>query len=110
MDNTPFLERLRNANRKRQKEWDPDQKLNVLFHALEHVCEAGELGNKVKKLYRNNIGIQGSSVDVKEIEEEIADVLITLSKLSDMLDIDLEKVTIEKFNSTSEKQGFSIKL
>ena len=106
MDNTPFLDRLRNANRKRQKEWDPDQKLNVLFHTLEHVCEAGELVNKVKKLYRNNLGIQGSSVDVREI----ADVLITLSKLSDMLDIDLEKVTIEKFNSTSEKQGFSIKL
>lgn len=98
-----FFTKLIELNKTRQKEWDPDSKFDLLFRALEHVSEAGELGNKVKKYWRAMQVDIGSKTSIKEIEDEVGDVIVTLSLLCSNLGIDIEKATINKFNATSEK-------
>ena len=98
-----FFTKLIELNKTRQEEWDPECKFDLLFRALEHVSEAGELGNKVKKYWRAMQVNIGSKTTLKEIEDEVGDVIITLSLLCADLGIDIEQATINKFNSTSEK-------
>lgn len=103
-----FLQELRVNNAERQKLWDPDNVLDLSFKALEFSGEAGELASKVKKLVRQELGVVGSRIDIAEIEEEVADVLITLDLLCSKLNIDIEKVTKEKFNTVSRKNNFDV--
>lgn len=102
-----FFSRLNKLNAKRQKEWDPNAKIDLLFRALEHVAEAGELGNKIKKYWRANNGLVGSKTDMTEIEDEVGDVIITLSLLCNDLGIDIKQATINKFNKTSLKNNLN---
>lgn len=102
-----FFKKLKELNVQRQKEWDGEGKLNLLFRALEHVAEAGELGNKVKKLWRQQNEVEGSKVDLTEIADEVGDVIITLDLLCQDLGIDIEQATVNKFNKTSAKFGFN---
>jgi NTP pyrophosphatase (non-canonical NTP hydrolase) len=104
-----FFKKLIELNTTRQKEWDPDSKFDLLFRALEHVSEAGELGNKVKKYWRAMQVDIGSKTSIKEIEDEVGDVIVTLSLLCSDLGIDIEKATINKFNATSEKYNLVTK-
>lgn len=101
-----FLKTLVEKNKERQLEWDSSSELDVCFKALEFAGEAGELCNMVKKIRREELGLAGSRCTREQLEDEFADVLITLSLLADHLDIDLEKVTKAKFNKTSDKMGF----
>lgn len=103
-----FLQQLRVNNNERQKLWDPDNKLDLSFKALEFSGEAGELASKVKKLVRQELGVVGSRINIAEIEEEVADVLITLDLLCSKLNIDIEKVTKDKFNIVSRKNNFDV--
>ena len=98
-----FLKKLNKLNTERQQEWDTEAKVDILFRALEHVAEAGELGNKVKKHWRASNGIVGSVTNKQEIADEVGDVMITLALLCQDLDIDIKQATIDKFNSTSAK-------
>lgn len=104
-----FFKKLIELNTTRQKEWDPDSKFDLLFRALEHVSEAGELGNKVKKYWRAMQVNIGSKTTLKEIEDEVGDVVVTLSLLCSDLGIDIEQATINKFNATSEKYNLITK-
>ena len=104
-----FFKKLIELNKTRQKEWDPESKFDLLFRALEHVSEAGELGNKVKKYWRAMQVDIGSKTSIKEIEDEVGDVIITLSLLCSDLGIDIEQSTINKFNATSEKYNLTTK-
>lgn len=104
-----FFKKLIELNQTRQKEWDPDSKFDLLFRALEHVSEAGELGNKVKKYWRAKQVDIGSKTNMKEIEDEVGDVIVTLSLLCADLGIDIEQATINKFNATSEKYNLITK-
>lgn len=72
--------------------------------------EAGELGNEIKKLYRFNNELKGSSTNRTKIADEVGDVMITLTNLCTMLDIDIEKATVNKFNKVSEKYNFNAKM
>ena len=103
-----FLQQLRVNNAERQKLWDPDNVLDLSFKALEFSGEAGELASKVKKLVRQELGVVGSRINMAEIEEEVADVLITLDLLCSKLNIDIEKVTKDKFNTVSRKNNFEV--
>jgi len=47
---------------------------------------------------------------VEGFADECADVLICLDKLARRLDVDLEAVTIAKFNATSDKVGLPHRL
>ena len=104
-----FFKKLAELNATRQKEWDPDSKFDILFRALEHVSEAGELGNKIKKYWRATQVDVGSKTNLKEIEDEVGDVIVTLSLLCSDLGIDIEQSTINKFNATSEKYSLDTK-
>lgn len=108
--NEGFLQKLRRLNIERQKEWDPNNKATLSFRGLEFAGEAGELASKIKKLARKTeFDLVGSDYDMADIEEEVGDVLITLDLVCQMMGIDIEKVTIDKFDKTSDKVGMSTK-
>ena len=103
-----FLKDLCSKNRERQKIWDKDGVLDEMFKTVELVGEVGELCNNIKKIKRLELGLKGSRCSREDLESEFGDVLITLTLLADYCGVDLEKVTIEKFNNTSKKQGFNV--
>lgn len=105
-----FLKELREINIERQKEWDPDNKASLSFRGLEFAGEAGELASKIKKLARKTeFDFVGSDYDMTDIREEVGDVLITLDLVCNMMGIDIEEATKDKFNKTSEKVGLKTK-
>ena len=106
------IQKMLDATRARQLEWDPEGKINddLLFRAVEFSGEAGELMNCVKKVHREQNDIVGSRVTTEDVKDELGDVFITLLNLSDVLGIDLEQAVIDKFNKTSEERGFKTKL
>lgn len=104
------LELLRDANVLREKEWDPEGKISVLFHGNEFAGEVGEACNIIKKLERERMGIRGTRATVAELAEELADVVIVADLIALHSDIDLGKAVRDKFNKTSEKYGLSVML
>lgn len=66
--------------------------------------EVGELCNFIKKEFRDG------NVPKEAIEHEVADILIYLVAFCVYRDIDIEAVTVRKFNMTSEKRGYATKL
>lgn len=118
---------LREANWRRNKEWDPDNKVTGFWRAAEMAGEAGELGeamltmlnvfiavgkvnNTVKKLERERLGIRGSRTDMAALGRELADVIITTDLAAMHYGLDLWAWTRDTFNATSEKQGMATKL
>lgn len=112
---TEFLTKLREANQDRQNLWDPQdilggQTIGALFRSNEMVGEAGEAANEVKKLVRESMGIKGSRTSVQKLADELADVIICVDLVANIYDIDLIEAVTHKFNETSDKVGFDIKL
>jgi NTP pyrophosphatase (non-canonical NTP hydrolase) len=107
---TDFLTDLRYANIARNREWDPEAKLDAAFMALELGGEVGEAQNVVKKLERERLGIPGSRATVLDLADELADVLICADRVAMQFGIDLEEATKRKFNITSEKVGLRTRL
>lgn len=84
--------------------WDSkitDSNIEMLeFLLLSLTGELGEAANIVKKIVRGDFSL----VDKKsDLEEEIADIFIYLLKLSYQLDIDLEKVYLQKMKKNQER-------
>lgn len=100
-----FLTQLRRVNTERYFAWTEGADAGIMFDALELGGEVGELLNVVKKLDREQRGWRGSRADPADFADECADVLICLDKLARRLNVDLEAVTIAKFNTTSDKVG-----
>ena len=113
---------LRRANKARQIEWDKDAQITPAYRgnelagevgeALERAFDlivlaaaAGKLSNTVKKLERERLSIGGSRSTVKQLAEELADLVICTDLVAMTYDIDLEQATRDKFNETSEKVG-----
>lgn len=63
----------------------------VIYTTLGLTGEAGEVSDKVKKIYRDNNGVI-SSEKKKEIAKEIGDVLYYIAALCSDLDISMETV------------------
>lgn len=108
-----FLGRLIEAARWRMPEW-PAQ-FSLEFYALEFVSEAGEFGNEVKKVVREDLGAGGSVTNLDKLSDEVADVLITLANVVVALEhhgyhLLLEEATIRKFNARSKERGFKTRL
>lgn len=101
---------LRVANVARDKEWDPDGKIDIAFRATELGGECGELLNVIKKMLREKIGLRGSRATQEDLANECADVLICLDLLCMTAGIDLEHALREKYNSTSAKHGLTVRL
>ena len=102
--------RLQEANDKRNEQWDPDGILNGAFFGVELAGEVGEACNIIKKLERMRLKIPGSGATKESLGDELADVAICLCLVANYYHIDLENYIISKFNATSDKLGFSVKL
>lgn len=108
-----FLNILSEANSVRQEYWKGSDKLGELFRAVELGEESGEVLGAVKKLYRARNGVTGNNQTqieslTQNLKEEIGDVLICLSLLASIYNLDLSECGKEKFNITSSKHGIPV--
>jgi NTP pyrophosphatase (non-canonical NTP hydrolase) len=100
---------LRAANETRQREWDRDERITLVYRANELAGEVGEACNVAKKLERERMGIRGSRDTVAHLAE-LADVVICCDLLAMHEGIDLGAAVVAKFNATSEKNGLATRL
>jgi NTP pyrophosphatase (non-canonical NTP hydrolase) len=123
---------LRQANKARQKEWDPDSKITMEFRAIEFGGEAGEvlgalldlmdemartirLGslsgaalNLSKKLARQRMGLRGSTTSIDALAMELADIVLTVDLFAEDAGIDLGEAVRTKFNKVSRDRGLHV--
>ena len=69
----------------------PDQGNNFIYPALGMMGEAGEVAEKIKKIWRDH-NKKVSPEDKEEIKKEIGDVLWYLSQLAEELGINFDEV------------------
>lgn len=102
------FEQLQIASIARDKEWDPEGKLELAFFATELGGEAGEALNIMKKLERKRLGIPGSRAHNDELADELADTIISAVNCWNKAKIkqDLWETIKDKFNRSSDKHGF----
>lgn len=100
-----MLSILRQANERRQKEWDPTDSITLEFRGNELAGEVGEACNVIKKLARERLGLVGSRATKWQLAEELADVIICADLIAMQMGIDLAYAIEEKFNSTSRERG-----
>ncbi len=77
--------------------------------------EAGEAGNVVKKLRREECGLRGvldapTPGLLLKLADEIADTFLYLDLLATYYRIDMPTAIVRKFNAVSELQGFPERL
>jgi NTP pyrophosphatase (non-canonical NTP hydrolase) len=104
------LRHLRDATLMRQAEWDPKNQLSLAYHATELCGEVGEAANIIKKLERERLGLRGSRATLKDLADELADVVIVVDLICAGFGIDLGDAIVEKFNKTSQKYGLATEL
>jgi NTP pyrophosphatase (non-canonical NTP hydrolase) len=104
------FESLREANARRQREWDADNQISLSYRGNELAGEVGEACNVIKKLDRERMGIKGSRDTVEHLAEELADVVICTDLIAMSEGIDLQDAVIRKFNATSEKVGLKTRM
>ena len=81
------------------------EKYNIMYPTLGLVGEAGEIANKVKKVYRDKMG-RFSKEDRKEIGKEIGDVLWYCAALCTDLGLELDEqasLNLAKLQSRLER-------
>lgn len=100
---------LREANTARQALWGGDQQ-DGMYRAVELGGEVGEVLNVVKKLERERLGLPGSRATNADLEDELGDAMICLDLLAKKYGINLDQAAARKFNKTSEKMGFDVRL
>ena len=105
-----MLDKLRQANIKRDKEWAKGVKISLSFRGVELGGEAGEVCNEVKKLERHRMGIAGGKESIEGLREELADVMICADLIAMQFEIDLGEAIKAKFNKTSEKYGMETRI
>lgn len=98
-----MLSILRQANERRQQEWDPTNAITVEYRGNELAGEVGEACNVIKKLARERLGIRGTRATKAQLAEELADVVICVDLIAMQMGIDLAHAVEEKFNATSAK-------
>lgn len=112
------FEELRRTNLSRVKRWHegfPDDAWTGADWANAMQGEAGEAGNIVKKLRRDELGTIGNRGDtrtelLKKLANEIADTAIYLDLLAQYYGLRLEECIIPKFNEVSIREGFPERL
>lgn len=101
---------LRAANIARQMEWDAGNQLTLTYRLNELAGETGEACNVGKKIERERLGIRGSRATLRDLAEELADVVICADLVALGEGIDLQQAVISKFNATSAKVGLTTML
>jgi NTP pyrophosphatase (non-canonical NTP hydrolase) len=101
---------LRKANIARDKEWDPEGRLSLLFFGVALAGETGEACNIIKKLAREQCDIRGSRATLEQLAKELADIVIYADLLAIRASIDLDRAVRDKFNATSAKYGLMTRI
>ena len=104
------LNELRAANIERNGEWFEGKAVPLSFRAVELAGEVGEACNEIKKLERNRLGLAGGKSGLGGLEDELADVVISVDLIAMDLGINLSGAICAKFNATSEKHGMETRL
>lgn len=104
------FDQLRVFNAKRGLQWDgkPAHLDDLSFRAMELGGETGEALNVAKKIVRELTGrVGGMTIEEARpaLAEELADVIICVDRVAEVLGIDLAPAVIAKFNKTSRKHG-----
>ncbi len=106
----PFtLHGLQHAVDARAKDIDPRRLLGPLFFA-EFGGEAGEAMNVVKKLVREELGIEGSRDTPEHLAQELSDTIITACNIARLYNIDLTDAIRTTFNNVSEARKLRVRL
>jgi NTP pyrophosphatase (non-canonical NTP hydrolase) len=101
---------LREANSARQREWDPNDEITLVYRGNELAGEVGEACNVLKKLERARLGLRGSLATKEDLAAELADVVICVDLIAMDIGIDLDAAIQVKFNATSKKYGLKTTL
>lgn len=77
--------------------------------------EAGEVCNIVKKLRRDDLGIQQAAADTRDallgkLADEIGDVFLYLDLLAQFYGLDIDRCIAGTFNRVSDREGFPERL
>ncbi len=109
------LKDLRDANERRAILWRDGKVADDVpleFALVELAGETGEACNVGKKLARTRLGIKGGVDDsaLEHLADELADVVICADLAAIKAGIDLNAAVRRKFNATSDKHGFDVKL
>ena len=104
--------KLRDASERRTIEWSMNQPdlFDLSFYGNELGGECGEAQNVIKKLERERLGAPGSRSTKERLAEELADVVIVADLIAAKMKIDLGEAVRNKFNDTSDKNGFKSKI
>lgn len=117
--------RLQEANAERAQYWTKGGKSpGPEFSVIELGGEIGELKealdnlighflvmqNPIKKNIRQLLDMAGGNPDVTASQDELGDVVICCSLLANKFGWDLGELVARKFNKTSDKHGFPVKL
>ena len=98
---------LREANTRRQQEWDPHGKLDIAYRGNELAGECGEACNVIKKIERARRGLRGSRATLDQLADELADVIICVDLIAQYEGIDLWEAVKRKFNRTSQENSLN---
>lgn len=117
---------LREANLARQDLWGGDlqdgsyrsnelcgeagEAMDEALLALMVSVRVGRVANMVKKLERERLGLPGSRAPVALLAKELGDLNICTDLLAAKYGINLDQATADKFNETSVKMGFDVRL
>lgn len=94
-------------NHERNKNNDPKGIFDWEFHLIGMSGECGELLNKLKKIKRGDFPL-----NKEDMAEEVADVITYAFLLLSELDVDHEKVIMDKFEKVNQRLtngGFHIR-
>ncbi len=80
----------------------PDKDLVFIYTALGLMGEAGEVAEKIKKIWRDK-NKQIDNIDREEIKKEMGDVLWYLSQLAEELKIDFDDVAQTNLDKTKSR-------
>jgi NTP pyrophosphatase (non-canonical NTP hydrolase) len=101
---------LRDANVRRQQEWDRQGKIDIAYRGNELAGECGEACNIIKKIERERRGIRGSRATLRQLADELADVIICVDLIALYEDIDVWESVKRKFNETSRNNNLDTKI
>ena len=109
------FKKLKEINWNRCKSWHDPNSWSLAEWTNALCGESGEAANITKKMKRLEQDLKGPSgyhnnsdyaTLKKELEKELADVVIYADLIASKLGIDLEDAVINKFNETSKKYEF----
>lgn len=86
-----------------------DQDVEILYVSNALGGEMGELQNKVKKYIRQKYWTTAHSTgsEKESINEEVADILFYVARLSELLSIDMEKEFKKKMEENVKRYGLA---